>query len=198
VKRIVPLLGGAYLVFLGWYGARHLGENWRVDLLAALIGLYAVVSVVLPLYEQHVRRQLDAEHPATIAELRRADPELDAFIEDRTRVNERTDWVWRATDLAAGVGLTFYPPLIYTLWRYRELQSETPFDGVAVVLMLSGVVAYLVWRGRRLHQYRCPSCDGRPVRLRGEQIRYACAPCGLTWRLGQPVLGDGAAATPPA
>lgn len=187
-----------YLAFLGWYGARYFGDEWRRDLLLGLLGPYAVLCVVAPLYERHVRRQVDTADPELIAELRRTDPDFEAFMQDRPRFNERTDWSWRATDLAAGIALAFYPPLVYTLWRYRELQGHTPFDGIAVALMLAGCAGYLFWRRRRLRHYQCPSCELEPVRLHGEKIRYACARCGVTWQLGSPMIGDGRAAAPPS
>ena len=198
MSRIAPILGSVYFVFLGWYGVRFYGDDWRQDLLLGMLGLWALIAVVTHFYERRVRREIDALDPRAIAELRQADPDFDAFIADRPRINERVDWGWRAKDIAGGVALAFYPPFAYTVLRYRELTSDTPFDGIAVLLMLAGAGGYIVWRRRRLRRYRCPRCDGVPARLAGEQIRFACARCGVAWRLGQPVIGDGTAAAPKA
>ena len=197
MKRLTPLFGSFYLVFLGWYGARHFGDAWRRDLLVVAVGLYVVLSVFAYFFDRHVRRQLDLADPEELATLRRSDPEFDEFIEDRPRVNERTDWGWRATDLGAGVAMAFYPALAYTLWRYRELRGDTPVDGVAVGLVLIGGLVYLLWRRHRVRTYRCRRCRSATRRLRGEQIRFSCARCGTTWQLGPPVFSDGGAPTPP-
>ena len=37
MKRLTPLFGSFYLVFLGWYGARHFGDAWRRDPIFALV-----------------------------------------------------------------------------------------------------------------------------------------------------------------
>ena len=92
MRRLIPYVGSAYLVFLGWYGARMLGADWRRDLLLAALGAYAVIAVFVHFYEQWLRRRVDASDPRDIDELRRAVPEFDAFLAGRPRTNERVDW----------------------------------------------------------------------------------------------------------
>ena len=197
MRHLPSLLGGLYLVFLGWYGAWHFGADWRRDLLLLLLGVYAVLSVFAHLFERRVRRTLDAAAPEDIIALREADPEFDAFMQQRPRVDERADWGWRAMDAAGGVALTFHPPLAYTLWRHGALAGDTPVDGVAVALMLVGGALHMLSRRRRLCGYRCPRCAQVPARLDGVRIRYACARCGVALNLGPPVWGDPNVSAPP-
>ncbi len=91
MKRFAPYIGAAYLICLLAYIRLRTGTDYRWDVIVALIGPYAALSVLLPLYERYVRGRIDASDPKTVADLREADPDFDEFMDDRTRVNERCD-----------------------------------------------------------------------------------------------------------
>jgi hypothetical protein len=123
--------------------------------------------------------------------LERDVPGFAEYIADRTRVNERRDWGWTLSDHGLGIAALAYPPAVYTVLRYGALSGATPFDGVALLLMLAGGAAYVMHRRSRLRRYRCPRCANATVRLPGELIRLSCAVCGVTWLVGRRIAGDG-------
>jgi hypothetical protein len=160
------------------------GRDYRVDILLVLVGAFVLLTITLPLYERSVREQISRLDPRDVASLEEADDSFREFMADRLRQNERRDWHWQATDIVGLIAFTVYPPMVYTVWRYRELEGSTPFDGWAVISMIAGLLSYLYWRRRRVAAYRCPACNTVPVRLAGVRLRFACRLCGVTWLLG--------------
>jgi hypothetical protein len=180
----VAALGGALAVVAGRLVAEHAGEHARLQLLAALLGVYLAlalgVSTLQRLFEQRVRRA----DPKLLAELEAQDPELAAAVADRTRINEQRDWPWVLTAGAWAI-VAVAAPLTLLPWLRAgsELSTGTPIHGTDVLALAGAVTVYAWVRRYALRHYHCRRCQKPAPRLAGETPRYACARCGIVWRL---------------
>ena len=180
----VAALGAALAIIAGRWLALYGGENARLELLITLIGIYAALSLGTSTLQWLFDRRMRQADPELLAHLEALDPEVAAAIADRTRVNEQRDWSWLITAAAWAV-VAVAAPLTLLPWLRAggELTPDTPIHGADILAVVVAVVMYVVVRRHALRHYHCRRCRKPLPRLDGGTPRYACARCGIVWRL---------------
>lgn len=185
LRRIsVAALGAVSAIIAGRWVAEQGGEHARLQLLAALVGVYAALALGVATLQRIVEQRMRQADPELLAQLEALDPEIAAAMADRTRVNEQRDWPWVFTAGAWAV-VAVAAPLTLLPWLRTggELRTDTPIHATDILALAVTVIVYVIARRHALRHYHCRRCREPIPRLLGETPRYACARCGIVWRL---------------
>jgi hypothetical protein len=183
-RASILILGAVSAVLAGRWLAELSGENARLHWLVALLGVYGAVSLAVATSQWLVERRLRRADPKRLAELEARNPDLASVVADRRRMNELRDWPWVVTAHAWGV-VAVAAPLTLLPWlrTNSNLQADSPILATDILALAAAVISYFLVRRHALLHYRCRRCRETLPRLAGGSPRYACARCGIVWRL---------------